>query len=102
MNRKMLLLVSAFSLCASAGFAQSYNAVPAGDAQFAQCKSYANGKYTGGTAASPVAGQSKADAFCTCMWNETPDDFKGNLGAFADTAKGASTNKTCETYSNWQ
>jgi hypothetical protein len=36
------------------------------------------------------------------MWNETPDDFKGNLVAFSETAKGAATNKTCEKYSNWE
>jgi hypothetical protein len=83
--------------------ADTYNPVPASDgAMLQQCIAYANGKYTGGEAASPIAGQSKAVAFCTCMWNETPDDFKGNLAKFADTAAGAATNKTCEKYADWQ
>ena len=103
--KRLFLTVAAIALGATtAAFAaDEYNAVPASDAgQFAQCITYANGKYTGGEAASPIAGQSKAQAFCTCMWNETPDDFKGNLGKFADTAAGAKTNATCEKYSNWQ
>ena len=77
-----------------------YNTAPAGEV--ASCKAYANNKYSGGGEASPVAGQTKADAFCTCMWNEAPDNVKGNLAAFADSAAGAATNKTCEAYSNWQ
>ena len=101
---RLFLAAAAITLCgASLAFAaDEYNTVPAGDLQFAQCIAYANGKYTGGEAASPIAGQSKAQAFCTCMWNETPDDFKGSLGKFADTAAGAKTNATCEKYSNWQ
>lgn len=82
--------------------AQQYQAVPAGDAQYFQCLAYANARYSGGTAPSPIAGQSKAEAFCTCMWQETPDDFRGNLLTFSETAKGAATNKICEKYSNWE
>ena len=83
--------------------ADAYNPVPASDqAMLQQCLGYANGKYTGGEAASPIAGQSKAVAFCTCMWNETPDDFKGNLAKYADSSGGKATNATCEKYSNWQ
>lgn len=48
-----------------------------------------------------MKGQSKAQAFCTCMWNETPEDFKGSLAKFAETAKGKSTNKICEKHSDW-
>ena len=99
MDLKAILAAAVISVCASgAAFAQ-YNPAPARDV--AQCKAYANSKYSGGDAASPVAGQTKADAFCTCVWNESPDNFKGNLAAFADTAAGASVNKTCEKYSNW-
>lgn len=90
--------------CTPAAFAaDTYNPVPASDMpMYSQCINYANGKYTGGDAASPIAGQTKAQAFCTCMWNETPDDFKGNLAKFADTDAGAKTNGICEKYSNWQ
>jgi hypothetical protein len=104
MNRLLLSsLVSAVSLfVASSAFAAgTYNEPPAGDAQMQQCKVYSMDKWEGGGASSPIAGQSKAEAFCTCMWNETPDDFKGSLAKFSETAKGAATNATCETYSNW-
>ena len=105
MNRSTILTLAftaASLLTAGAALAQTYNTVPAGNAQYAQCKAWSNARYTGGTEASPVGGQSKADAFCTCMWNETPDNFKGNLAAFAETTAGASTNKTCEKYSGWE
>jgi len=103
MNRVILTLASLLALgAASTAFAaDEYNAVPNGDAQFKQCKIYSMAKYVGGGESSPIAGQSKAEAFCTCMWNETPDDFKGDLAKFSETSKGASTNKTCEKYSNW-
>ncbi len=88
-----------------AGYASAgdvYNAVPAGDPQFQQCKDFASKLgWEGGGDASPIAGQSKLEAFCTCMWNETPDDFKGNLATFAEKPEGAKTNKTCEKYANW-
>ena len=35
------------------------------------------------------------------MWNETPEDFKGNLVKFAETRKGKETNKLCEKHSDW-
>ena len=102
MIRTTFIAASIFLLGASgAAFAQ-YNAAPADDAQFQQCKSISATRYTGGSAASPIGGQTKLEAFCTCMWNETPDDFRGNLVAFSETAKGAATNKTCEKYSNWE
>lgn len=78
-----------------------YNDPPAGDQQYASCLKYASTKYEGGEQSSPVAGQSKSQAFCTCMWNETPDDFKGDLAKFSETSKGAETNKICEKHSDW-
>lgn len=66
--------------------AQQYNTVPAGDLQYAECLVYASKRYTGGEAASPIQGQNKMEAFCTCMWQETPEDFKGNLVRFSETA----------------
>jgi len=101
-------IVNAFALAfvgvavSTASFADEYNAVPAGDAQFAQCIVYSAKIYEGGTAASPIAGQNKQTAWCTCMWNETPEDFKGDLAKFSETPKGAAMNKTCEKYANWQ
>ncbi len=102
MNRIVLIAVAALSIGATtAALADEYNTVPTGDAQYAQCRSYSTSKYTGGNERSPIAGQTKAEAFCTCMWNETPDNFRGNLASFAETARGAATNKTCEKYSDW-
>ena len=81
---------------------QQYNTVPGGDGQYAQCLMYSATRYQGGGQPSPIAGQTKAEAWCTCMWNETPDDFRGNLARFSETAKGASTNTICEKYADWQ
>ncbi len=102
MKIQFVLASACIGLFASAAaFAQDYNAVPAGDLQFAQCLIYSNKTYQGGDAASPVAGQNKATAWCTCMWNETPEDFKGDLAKFSETAKGSATNKICEKHANW-
>ena len=103
MNRLILTVATVLALCAAnAAFAgDEYNTVPAGDAQYAACKRYANSQYEGGNARSQIAGQTKAEAWCTCMWNETPENFKGSLAKFSETAKGASTNKTCEKYADW-
>lgn len=81
--------------------ADEYNRVPAGDGQYRQCLSYAAKLYEGGNEPSPIRGQTKAQAWCTCLWNETPDDFRGNLVAFSESSKGKSVNKICEKYSNW-
>ena len=99
--KKSLLSLALLCIGASA-IAQQYNTVPASDqAQYRQCLSYINAKYDGGNEKSPIAGQTKAQAFCTCMWNETDDDFKGNLATFSDSAKGKKANATCEKYSDW-
>ncbi len=86
----------------TASLAQQYNTVPAGDAQYAQCLVYSVTRYQGGDRPSPIAGQTKMEAWCTCMWNETPDDFKGDLAKFSETTKGAAMNKLCEKYANWE
>ncbi len=96
------LCASLFALCAATAVqAQEYNKVPAGDAQYGQCLAYAAKLYEGGNEKSPIAGQSKAQAWCTCMWNETPEDFKGNLATFSESSKGKATNKICEKYADW-
>ena len=81
--------------------ADDYNKVPAGDKQYAACLTYSKKNYEGGDEKSPVAGQTKAQAFCTCMWNETPDDFKGDLAKFSESSKGKATNKICEKHADW-
>ncbi|CAN5295432.1 hypothetical protein BH11PSE11_BH11PSE11_10480 [soil metagenome] len=105
MNRLIASIVTSVVLAFATGstFAgDEYNDVPAGDAQFKQCKAFAiKLGWEGGNEKSPIKGQTKVDAFCTCMWNETPEDFKGNLATFAESAKGKKINKTCEKYSNW-
>lgn len=95
-------ILAALSMASvGAALAVEYNRVPAGDGQYRECLVYANRMYEGGSAASPVPGQTKAQAWCTCMWNETPDDFKGNLVTFSESAKGKRVNKLCETYADW-
>ena len=102
--KRLLPAVAALTLfcTTNSAFAQEYNTVPAGDAQYKQCIVYATKLgWEGGNEKSPIKGQTKVQAFCTCMWNETPDDFRGNLATFADSAKGKTTNKICEKHSNW-
>ena len=98
---KMAVAVIGLGTATAALAADEYNTVPSGDKQYFECLKYSATQYEGGDAASPIKGQSKAEAWCTCMWNETPDDFKGSLGKFSETAKGKATNKTCEKYSDW-
>ncbi|NBP32650.1 MAG: hypothetical protein EBV08_05105 [Synechococcaceae bacterium WB6_1B_055] len=82
--------------------AQEYNRVPSSDnAQCSECIKYINAEYEGGSLMSPYRGQTKAAAWCTCAWNETPEDFKGNLGKYAETTKGKALMKTCDQYANW-
>lgn len=94
-------LVFVFAASGSVHAADDYNRPPAGNAQYKQCLTYSATIYEGGSEASPIKGQTKAQAWCTCMWNETPEDFKGNLVKFAETRKGKETNKLCEKHSNW-
>jgi len=103
MRTRLFATLIGMALCAggTASADETYNTVPKGDALYAQCQATALKKYSGGTDDSPIAGQSKVEAFCTCMWNETPDNFKGDLASFSETAKGSAANKTCEKYSNW-
>lgn len=98
---KPALAIFGLFFVTSAFAATEYNAVPAGDAQYGECLKYSATVYQGGDDASPVAGQTKAQAWCSCMWNETPDDFKGNLAKFSETEKGKSINKLCEKHANW-
>lgn len=103
MNKLLLSVLSASLLCVaqSALAGGEYNEVPAGDAQYKSCKIYAMKKYEGGGERSPIAGQSKAEAFCTCLWNEAPGDFNGGLAKLSESPRGAKLNKICEKYSDW-
>lgn len=98
---QLAVAVAGLTITSTALAADEYNKVPAGDPQFAECLKYSATQYEGGDAASPIPGQSKAQAWCTCMWNETPEDFKGNLAKFSETEKGKSMNKMCEKYAKW-
>ena len=89
------------TLSASAS-AQEYNTVPAGDAQYKECLVRVTKIYDDGNAKSPIRGQNKSQAYCTCLWNETPDDFRGNLSKFADSDRGKRIDKICTKYSDWE
>jgi hypothetical protein len=102
MRIRIAFAAAIVGLFASTASFAAYNPVPAGDLQFAQCLIYSAKVYQGGTASSPIAGQDKQTAWCTCMWNETPEDFKGDLAKFSETPQGAAMNKTCEKYANWE
>jgi hypothetical protein len=103
MKHLLISVLSAAFLCTaqSALAAGEYNDVPSGDSQYMNCKIYAMKKWEGGGELSPIPGQSKAEAFCTCLWNETPDNFRGGLAKFSESEKGARINRICEKYSNW-
>lgn len=90
-----------FALAGAAHAQSEYNKVPSDDAQYRQCLRYAANRYTGGDEPSPIRGQTKVQAWCTCLWNETPDDFRGNLVNFSESSRGARTNKICEAYADW-
>ena len=96
-----LVLGALFATGGAAMAQEEYNTVPAGDAQYKQCLVRVNDLYTGGTEKSPIRGQNKAQAYCTCLWNETPEDFKGNLSKFADSERGKKLDKVCTKYSAW-
>ena len=103
MKRTFSALLAAL-LLATTGLsfaATEYNTVPAGDPQYRQCLAYAAKLYEGGKEKSPIKGQTKEQAWCTCLWNETPDEFNGNLVKFSESAKGKRVNKICEAYSDW-
>ncbi|TXT34888.1 MAG: Uncharacterized protein FD135_5188 [Comamonadaceae bacterium] len=102
--KKTLLTTLTLALLGTMGQALArggYNDVPPGDAQYKQCIRYANSNYENGGESSPIPGQNKAEAYCECMWNETPDSFRGNLVKFAESDRGAKTNKICEKHSGW-
>ena len=102
--KRVLKFLAATCILAFAGtaLAQDYNTVPADDAQYEQCLDRVNKLYEGGGQKSPVKGQNKAQAYCTCLWNETPDDFRGNLSRFADSAEGKKLDRLCTKHSNWE
>ena len=76
--------------------------MPAGDARYKECLVRVNKIYDSGNEKSTIRGQNKAQAYCTCLWNETPDDFLGNLSKFADSDKGKKIDKICTKYSDWE
>ncbi|MBF0158286.1 MAG: hypothetical protein HQL58_02065 [Magnetococcales bacterium] len=76
--------------------------IPAGEAQYINCKNYSMNKWDGGGDPSPITGQTKAEAFCICLWNETPDNFRGGLAKFSETEAGAGLSARCSKYANWE
>jgi len=103
METEMKTLILSFLLACAAlpAAAQQYNTVPSDDAQYRQCLSFAARRYDGGTERSPIRGQNKIQAWCTCLWNETPDNFRGNLVNFSESTRGERVNKICEKYADW-
>lgn len=104
MKKSIVISVIALAFSASIGVSHAkgdYNDVPTDDKQYKKCIVSSNKNYEGGNARSPIAGQTKAQAFCECVWNETPEEFSGDLAKFAESKKGKEINKICEKYSNW-
>ena len=102
--KRFLTAVASAVLFAAAGpaFAQEeYNTVPAGDAEYKQCLARLNDLHTGGEERSSIRGQNNDQAYCSCLWNETPEDFKGNLSKFADSERGKRLDTMCTKYSAW-
>ncbi|MBC7857644.1 MAG: hypothetical protein H7Z39_02485 [Burkholderiaceae bacterium] len=103
MKRISLTLASLLVLCATMNArADTYNPVPPDDAQYKQCLADAAKDYEGGNDKSPVKGQTKAAAYCSCLWNETSEGFSGRLMKFAESEKGAKINRICEKHANWR
>lgn len=102
MKTILMAAVAAFGLTVAAGAhaAGGYND-PKGDPQYTACVAKALKDYEGGGQASKVAGQTNAEAWCTCMWNETPDSFSGDLVSFAESDPGKPVNKLCEKHAGW-
>lgn len=97
-----LLPVVLWAGAATAMAATDYNDPPAGDKQYAMCVKTSNKDYTGGNAQSPVRGQTKAEAYCTCLWNETAEDFQGSLSKYAESLQGRRIKKICEKHADWE
>ncbi len=105
LSASVLLIMSAvWGGIVQSTMAQQYPPIPAGvdQKQYEQCLVYGNNTYSGGEEPSPFSGVTKSQAWCQCMWHETPEDFFGNLVGYAETPKGKKTNRICEKYSNWQ
>lgn len=96
-----LVTIGLFATSALALAQSEYNPVPSGDVQYRQCLVRVNKLYDGGDARSPIEGQNKAQAYCTCLWNEMPEDFKGDISEFANSPAGQSLDRICVKYSNW-
>jgi hypothetical protein len=73
---------------------------PANTNKQQSCVSYVNQKYDGGQKASPMKGQTKAEAWCACLLDKKPD-FKGGLGQFLRTNQGKQIDTKCNRYANW-
>jgi len=97
-----LITATYLSVFSGATLAEEYNPVPASDYQYKECLVRVNKLYDGGNEKSPIRGQNKAQAYCTCLWNETPDDFRGNLSKFADSERGKKLDRVCAKYSDWE
>ena len=102
MYKPFLFAIATYCVPCIVFAAGSYNDVPSSDPQYKQCIAYANNRYEGGNEASPVPGQTKVAAYCECLWNETPDNFRGNLAKFAETDRGARVDRICSRYSKWE
>ena len=104
MNQSSISLITALMLTAAsaAGAATSYNTPPAGDKLYPACVKEINESYQGGNEKSHIRCQGKSQAYCICLWNETPDEFKGSLAAFAESEKGKGMKKMCEAHANWR
>lgn len=97
---KVSIALLAMAVPGGANAAGGYNS-PGDDKVYAICVAKALRTYEGAEGRSAVSGQTRAEAWCTCMWNETPDDFSGDLVDFAESPRGKKTNEMCEKHAGW-
>ena len=61
---------------------------------------YVSENYDGGEEPSPFKGQSKAQAWCACLFQKVPD-FADDLAHYLKTRNGKNVDDACNTYADW-
>lgn len=100
-----ILTAMALFGASSFAFAGDEYKLAIGDAQFENCITKYKKKFPeGGDDKAPglSGGQTKAQAWCACVWHESGDNFTGDLYDWAENKASNSLYKSCENYSGWK